>query len=108
MASAVGDANFDVEFVFPTSKEMGHPFPCNPFACARGSVGPPPNSSCAPAMGSCFVRYPLKVVDSVREILLHVRPLNLDGVLHRSRRDYSAAPAGCKQLCVDPAVLCSP
>ena len=25
MASAVGDANFDVEFVFPTSKEMGHP-----------------------------------------------------------------------------------
>ena len=30
MASAVGDANFNVEFVFPTSKEMGHPFLCNP------------------------------------------------------------------------------
>ena len=29
MASAVGNANFGVEFVFPTSKEMGHPFPRN-------------------------------------------------------------------------------
>ncbi len=30
MASAVGDTNSDVEFAFPTSKEMGHPFLCNP------------------------------------------------------------------------------
>ncbi len=30
MASAVGMANSVVEFVFPTFKEMGHPFLCNP------------------------------------------------------------------------------
>ena len=30
MASVVGDANFDVEVVFPNSKEMGHPFLRNP------------------------------------------------------------------------------
>ena len=30
MASAVGNTNFDVEFAFPTSKEMGHPFLYNP------------------------------------------------------------------------------
>ena len=30
LPSEHADANFDVEFVFPTSKEMGHPFLCDP------------------------------------------------------------------------------
>ena len=30
MALAVGNTNFDAEFVFPTSKEMGHPCLCSP------------------------------------------------------------------------------
>ena len=48
MASAVGNMNFDVEFAFPTSKEMGHPFLYNPKiepcwcypikTCGRGEV----------------------------------------------------------------------